>query len=299
MKVVLASTSLLALPTYIALKQSEHEFLALITKSEERSGRGHKIQESELTLSLASEKIVRVSGHDDLYNALTQLKPDIVIAISFGLLVKPNSLTIPKYGWINLHFSLLPKFRGAAPLARAILAGESKSGVCVFQLDAGMDTGPIYRAREIPCDSGTNGELLEVFAKIGSEEVLSTLSMIEGGSAAQPQSGEPSFAPKISSDELRLNFELESHLLLRRIRAFSPRPGSWCEYQGKRIKIIDAKPYEGLVSKPGEVISLSPLVIGFLGGALEITKVQEAGKRLMTGSEWTRGSRVQVGDFFE
>jgi len=299
LKVVLASTSLLALPTYNALKNSQHDFLALITKSEERSGRGKKLKGNELALALSREKIVPVSSHYELFSALSQLKPDIVIAISFGMLVKSNSLASPKHGWINLHFSLLPKFRGAAPLVRAILAGESKSGVSVFQLDLGMDTGPIYRAHEIPCDSGTNGELLEIFAQIGSGEVLRTLSMIEAGEIPQPQSGESSLAPKIDSSELRLSFELENHLLLRRIRAFSPRPGSWCEFRGNRIKIMDAKPSKTQARRAGEIISLSPLVIGCTRGSLEITKVQEAGKRLMTGIEWARGSRVQVGDCFE
>jgi methionyl-tRNA formyltransferase len=162
-----------------------------------------------------------------------------------------------------------------------------------------MDTGPIYRSHEIPCDNGTNGELLEIFAQIGSGEVLRTLSMIEAGEIPQPQSGESSLAPKIGSSELRLSFEMENHLLLRRIRAFSPRPGSWCEFGGNRIKIMDAKPSKTQARRAGEIISLSPLVIGCTRGSLEITKVQEAGKRLMTGIEWARGSRVQVGDCFE
>ena len=298
MKVVLASTSILALPTYKAIKSSEHEFLALITKNEERSGRGKKIVENELVTALGNENVVRVKGNEDLASALKLLKPDVAIAISFGLLVKPESLAIPSHGWINLHFSLLPKFRGAAPLARAILAGEKLSGVTVFKLDSGMDTGPIYTTKEIACSSGTNGELLERFAEAGSEEVLKALEMIENGVAPVPQTGPSSLAPKIDNGETRLRFNQGVKEVLNSVRAFSPKPGAWCEFNRVRVKFMEAQPSVLTGSNVGEILSISPLVITVGDGALEITKIQEAGKRLMSADEWTRGARVKIGDRF-
>jgi len=298
LKVVLASTSLLALPTYKAIKSSENEFLALITKHEERSGRGKKIVENELATALGNENVVRVKGNEDLASALKRLRPDVAIAISFGLLIKPESLAIPIHGWINLHFSLLPKFRGAAPVARAILAGEKLSGITVFKLDSGMDTGPIYATKEMTCGSGTNGELLERFAEAGSEEVLKALEMIENGISPVPQTGPSSLAPKIDNAETRLRLDQGVDEVLNCVRAFSPKPGAWCEFNGARIKILEAHLSDLTGDTFGEILSISPLVIALGDGALEIIKIQEAGKRLMSADEWTRGARVRIGDRF-
>ena len=299
MKVALASTSVLALPTYRALKESKHEVIALITKSEQRSGRGLKIEENELAKSLVDERLLRIDGHEDLTQTLNELKPDLVIAISFGLLVKEDALQIPKHGWINLHFSLLPKYRGAAPVQRAILSGDSVTGITVFQLEKGMDTGPIFTTAKVEMLEKNSGVLLAELAQLGSSEVLRAIEMIETGRKPSPQLGEPSLAPKIESSETRINFNRSAKELLREIRAFSPRPGSWCEYQGKRIKIIQAEISPSYGNRAGEVLLLSPLTISTIDSAISIAHLQEAGKRVMSATEWVRGSRVKVGDLFE
>ena len=298
MKVALASTSLLALPTYKALKRSKHDFLALITKTEVRAGRGMRVSENELVKAIGQdEEIVRISGNKDLLSALNSLEPDLVIAISFGLLVKPASLQIPKHGWINLHFSLLPKYRGAAPVARAILSGESSSGITVFKLDEGMDSGPIYRAKELSLGEKSNGDLLIEFAEQGSKEVLETIEMIDKGILPKTQVGSVSLAPKIESGELRLNLHMDSTEILRKIRAFSPKPGAWCELNGARIKILSARATNSIPGNAGEITSLTPFIVSCGAGAIEITRLQEAGKQAMSAADWARGSRVSVGRF--
>ncbi len=301
MKVLLASTSLLAVPTFNALKRDGHEFLGLLTKQEEHSGRGLKLGENELIkeLTLRGERIFRVSGHQELFQVLHEIQPDLVVTISFGLLVRKNSLAIPRHGWLNLHFSLLPKYRGAAPVQRAILAGETRTGVTVFKLDEGMDTGPIYTSKEIDIREKSTGTLLDELALIGAGEVLSAIDSIEQGKSPIEQKGVSSLAPKIESSETRLDFQESALNTSRRIRAFSPKPGAWCEYKGRRIKILEAEVSTSSGGVAGQISALAPLTISCGKGSLIVKTVQEAGKKAMSAGDWLRGSRVEVKESFE
>lgn len=299
MRILLASTSSLALPTFEAIRSTEHELIGLVIKAERPSGRGQGKHENELARRLGAEglEVYRVSSHDELAGLLTDLSVDLVIAISFGMLIKRDSLEIPRFGWINLHFSLLPRYRGAAPVQRAILAGEEVTGVSVFKLDSGMDTGPIYRQASLQIAGQNAGEVLNSLANLGSSEVVATLNLIEAGEQPTPQSGTSSLAPKINSSETRIDFSEKAIEASRKIAAFAPSPGAWCELGGKRIKLLAAK-VTSLVGKPGSCLSVDPLIIATGEESLEILEMQEAGKRRMTSTEWVRGSKIEIGARF-
>ena len=300
MKILLASTSRLALPTLELLAQSDQQIIGVLTKPDRPSGRGLESRAQELIADIdGSYQIFRVSNQAELAEALRRTKPDLVIAISFGMLIKPESLSIPKHGWINLHFSLLPKFRGAAPVQRAILAGEKSSGVTVFALDEGMDTGPIYTTREISIAGMSAGSALESMAKIGSAAVVEAVELISRDLEPSAQIGEPTLAPKISNSELQISFTRKVEEIERQIRAFAPKPGAWTTFRGNRVKFLAAEIIPTATGDAGEVLSTSPLLVAGRDFALMIHSLQEAGKRIMTSEEWVRGARIQVGEKFE
>lgn len=300
LRVLLASTSMLAFPTYQALKDTNHELLGLIIKDERPSGRGLEKSESVIARNLGDDglPIYRVKRHEELYALLSELEVDLVIAISFGMLIRADSLKKPKHGWINLHFSLLPKYRGAAPVQRAILAGEERTGISIFRLDEGMDTGPIFRQKAFPIAGRNAGELLDFLSREGASEVISTLDLIERGDIPSPQIGEPSLAPKIGTLEARIDFATSAESITRKIAAFSPTPGAWCEFRGRRIKIFSAKPSILSGDESGVCISVNPLILSCGAQAVEIEEMQEAGKRRMTAQEWVRGVRLDLGARF-
>ena len=302
LKVVVASTSELALPTIEEILKSKHEILGLITKADRRAGRGKKESPQEIVSAVGNKfPIFKVSNHSDLEEALRELAPELVIAISFGMLVNLASLQIPSAGWINLHFSLLPRYRGAAPVQRAILAGDVDTGVTVFALDEGMDTGPIYVRTPYSIANLDSGAALSRLAEIGANSVVEALAMIENGISPTQQESNFSLAPKINPQELRINFHQSTHQILSQIRAFSPTPGAWCLFRGNRIKILEANVQDNNAKKgsPGAILSLEPLKIASAGGSLEIKKLQESGKKVSTSADWVRGARIKDGERFE
>jgi len=302
LKVVVASTSELALPTIEEILRAKHEILGLITKADRPAGRGRKERPQEIVSAVADKfPIFKVSNQGDLEEVLHKLAPELVIAISFGMLVKLDSLQIPSFGWINLHFSLLPRYRGAAPVQRAILAGDDDSGVTVFALDEGMDTGPIYVRTPCSIANLDSGAALTKLASIGANSVVKALAMIEKGISPTKQESNFSLAPKINPEELRINFHQSPYHILNQIRAFSPTPGAWCQFRGNRIKILEAsvQGQDGKNDSPGAVLSVEPLKIASSGGFLEIKKLQESGKKVSTSADWVRGARIKDGEKFE
>ena len=300
LRVLIASTSKLAVPTIEALRGAGHEILGVLTKEDRPSGRGQN-KKSQLIVEEIDTNIpiFKISDQNVLATALRDTKPDLVVAISFGMLVKPESLAIPKNGWINLHFSLLPKYRGAAPVQRAILAGESESGVTVFALDEGMDTGPIYASRKISIAGMNTGEALDEMSSIGASVVIDAIDAISAGISPVAQIGDFSLARKIESDETRIDFGLPAVQIERQIRAFSPKPGAWCFLRGLRMKILAADAVANSKKSPGEILATNPLTVATIDGALLIKTIQESGKKAMNSGEWVRGARIELSEKFE
>lgn len=298
---------MLALPTLRSLLSSNHQIAGIITTPDRPAGRGQKIYQSELAAALAHSDLAKANltiakpqSDIDLRQTLQSFSPDVVITISYGKLIKEAELALPKHGWVNLHFSLLPRYRGAAPVQRALLDGASSTGVTVFKLDRGMDTGPIYRQREYPLQGReTTGDLLSSLATLGADEVMGALQAIEAGDMPRIQNEEKSsLAPKISTSEARISWGDDAEIIDRKIRAFHPKPGAWTTFRNRRVVITGGEvvPSQG---SPGEITDIQNLVVATAKDSIRITSVIPEGKREMSAQEWARGLRISSNECFE
>jgi len=230
----------------------------------------------------------------EIDTALSDL--DLLITIGYGRILPAQTLSIPKHGCINLHFSLLPKFRGAAPVQRAIEAGERESGVTVFSLDPGMDTGPIYTSITVPIEPTMRSyELLEKLSVIGVTALENALIAIESRVAPVPQTGQASVAAKITREEAALDWNASSRALHNKIRAFYPQPQAWTNFRGQPLKISSAKiAVTDIKLEPGELkVEGNDCLIGTGDACLVLEKLTPAGKKEMSALDWSRGARFE------
>ena len=303
MRLVVAATAEVAIPTLEWLKNSDHELSRIVTTPDSRVGRGKVLTESAIAVWADSNSIVTLKPSTDDEMRQSFENTDLVIAIAYGRILKESVLSIPKHGFVNLHFSLLPSYRGAAPVQRAIQNGEVTTGISIFKIDTNLDTGPIYfqQEYEIPPNS-TSLDVLKDLSQMGAKAFPGVLADIEKGIQPQPQSNASvSLAPKISKEEARVNWNMSSHSIRNSIRAFTPSPGAWTTYQGLTLKISELGSMQGSIAlKPGEVqIDGKKLFVGTFDAPFEILKVTPASKKEMTTSEWLNGARITSGDFFE
>jgi len=243
---------------------------------------------------LNSIELVNPTTVGDINSALLDL--DVLITIGYGRILPRATLSIPKFGCINLHFSLLPKYRGAAPVQRAIQAGETESGVTVFALDPGMDTGPIYSSITVPIPPTMRSyELLEQLSVVGVEAVKDALIAIESGVAPVAQTGEASMAAKINREEAKLDWNSTAHALINKIRAFYPQPQAWTIFRGQPLKISLAKISESdLILQPGELrVVGNECFIGTNDAVLVLQRLTPAGKKEISALDWSRGARFE------
>lgn len=224
------------------------------------------------------------------------------MTIGYGVLLPQHILDLPKHGFINLHFSLLPAYRGAAPAQRALQNGETLTGVSVFQLEKGMDTGPIYSQRSIAIDRKWRSvELLQALSHEGPAAVREALTMISQGEPPSAQQGKTSLAPKITKQEAVLNFSNDSETLVNAIRAFTYEPGAWCTWRNEPFKITSAVIVEDYPLPPAEIVVDGQRVIVGCGikSSIELLTVVPAGKKEMSAADWARGARLQGGESFD
>ena len=301
MRIAAAATPAVAIPTLEALLDAEHELVCVITKPDAPAGRGRALQSTPVALWADQNNVTlyKPESSQQLGELLEGL--DLVITIGYGALLPLEILQKPKYGFINLHFSLLPRWRGAAPVQRAIESGDSVTGVTVFQLDAGMDTGPVYVSREFPLSvSATTDQVFESLAELGVEPVLETLELIESGAKPTPQNEDGATrAFKLSKEEGRIDWNLESDLIVRKINAFNPHPGAWSNFRGQILKINKAR-ISDETGAPG-VINLKEksIYIGTRSSALELLEVTPAGKSQMSAYSWANGARLNATDMLQ
>jgi methionyl-tRNA formyltransferase len=221
---------------------------------------------------------------------------DLLITIGYGRILPAQTLSIPKHGCINLHFSLLPKYRGAAPVQRAIESGERESGVTVFALDPGMDTGPIYTSITVAIEPTMRSyELLEKLSVIGVTAIEDALIAIENGIAPVAQTGQASIASKITREEAALDWTASSRALHNKIRAFYPQPQAWTNFRGQPLKISSAKiAVTDIKLEPGELkVVENECLIGTGDACLVLEKLTPAGKKEMSALDWSRGARFE------
>lgn len=301
MRICIAATPSVAIPTLEAILASDHEIVSVITRPDAPAGRGRGLKSSAVSdwASANGIKLHKPESIDEI--SLLVAASDLVITIGFGVLLPETTLNIPKHGFINLHFSLLPRWRGAAPVQRALEAGDSITGVTVFQLDAGMDTGPIYTSLPFDIEPSVNtSELLLDLSSLGVQAVLSAISQIENGESPKVQSGDGATrANKLSTEEAQINWSKNSLEIVNKIRAFYPNPGAWSTFRAMKIKIESAKVSE-LILKPG-VIALQgrSVVVGTGNGAIELLSVKAAGKSAMSAQDWANGQHLLPNEKFE
>ena len=301
MRICIAATPSVAIPTLEALLASDHEIVSVITRPDAPAGRGRGLKSSAVSdwASANGIKLHKPESIDEI--SLLVAASDLVITIGFGVLLPETTLNIPKHGFINLHFSLLPRWRGAAPVQRALEAGDSITGVTVFQLDAGMDTGPIYTSLPFDIEPTVNtSELLLDLSSLGVQAVISAISQIENGDSPKVQSSDGARrANKLSTEEAQINWSKNSLEIVNKIRAFYPNPGAWSTFRAMKIKIESAKVSE-LILKPG-VIALQgrSVVVGTGNGAIELLSVKAAGKSAMSAQDWANGQHLLPNEKFE
>jgi methionyl-tRNA formyltransferase len=306
LKVVIASSSYVSKPLISLLSSSrEHELIGLITNPDKATGRGMNIVPNELASWGMSNgiNVLKPEGRDNLKDLIKTLNPEIVITIAYGQIIPEDFLNLPKYGWINVHFSSLPRWRGAAPVQWAILSADKETGVTIFQLDKGMDTGPVYLSESVSIERDETTEmLLTRLSNIGADLAIQSLSKIQTGiePVAQSNSG-VTLAPKITKNDGKINWHENTDEIFNRYRALAGNPGIWTLLGELRLK-IDSLEISSRVEKisPAEVlISDEHLLVGANNGVIEIKTLTPAGRSQMSAAEFIRGlpnrSGLQLG----
>ncbi|SCF15299.1 methionyl-tRNA formyltransferase [Micromonospora saelicesensis] len=307
MRVIFAGTPAVAVPALAAVAASRHELVAVVTRPDAPAGRGRGLSRSPVG-AWADEHGVEVltparPRDPEFLDRLRELEPACVPVVAYGALVPPAALEIPRYGWINLHFSLLPAWRGAAPVQHAVLHGDELTGASVFQLEEGLDTGPVYGTLtdEIRA-TDTSGDLLGRLADSGAGLLVAVLDAIADGTArAEPQPADGvSLAPKLTVDDARVRWGDPAFAVDRRIRACTPAPGGWTTFRDERVKLGPVVPVpDGPELKPGELlVEKSRVLVGTATVPVRLGEVRAAGKRAMDATDWARGVRVGTGEDF-
>ena len=300
MRLVFAGTPQTAVPPLDALLASGHEVVAVLTRPDAPAGRGRKVERSPVALRAAEAGLevlsptrVRDPGFLDRLRAIA---PDCCPMVAYGALIPQAALDIPARGWVNLHFSVLPAWRGAAPVQHAIIHGDDVTGASTFQVVAELDAGPVYGVlTESVRPDDTTGDLLRRLSEAGARLLVATLDGIEAGTVeAVPQPAEGvSFAPKITPADARVDWKLPAHVIDRLIRACTPDPGAWTELDGTRVKLGPVSLYAPAAPAslaPGELLAGRHAVFAGTGSRpVLLGDVQAPGKRRMTAADWARG----------
>jgi methionyl-tRNA formyltransferase len=302
MRLMFAGTPQTAVPALDAVLASRHEVVAVLTRPDAPAGRGRHVESSPVARRAAEaglEVLTPARPREPLFlERLREIAPDCVPMVAYGALVPQAALDVPVHGWVNLHFSVLPAWRGAAPVQHAILHGDDVTGATTFSVVAALDAGPVYGVLTEPVrPTDTSGDLLDRLAHSGAELLVATLDGIEDGTLeAVPQPAEGvSLAPKITPADARVDWKLPAHIVDRLIRACTPEPGPWTEYDGARLKLGPVSvggPADAPDLAPGELLAArQDVFVGTGSRPVRLGEVQAEGKRRMTASDWARGLR--------
>jgi len=305
LRLIFAGTPAVTLPALDAIAASGHELIAVVTRPDAPAGRGRHLVRSPAG-AWADERGIEVltpqrPREPEFQERLRALAPDCVPVVAYGALVPPSALEIPKHGWVNLHFSLLPSWRGAAPVQHAVLHGDEVTGASVFELEAGLDTGPVYgTVTDQIRSTDTSGDLLDRLAKEGAGLLVAVLDAIEAGTArAHPQPADGiTLAPKLTVDDARIRWTDPSFAVDRRIRACTPAPGAWTTLRDDRLKLGPVRPIANAPAlEPGALlVERSQVLVGTATTPVALGEVRAAGKKPMPATDWARGLRIQPGE---
>ncbi len=303
LRIAFAGTPQFALPALRACLDSGHQVVGVLTQPDRPAGRGRELRSSPVKL-LALEAGLPVAQPPSLRTAdarapLSEWAPDLLVVVAYGLLLPPEVLGLPRLGCINIHGSLLPRWRGAAPIQRAILAGDSETGVTIMQLDAGLDTGPMLLARPHPIGlHDTAGDLHDTLSQLGAAALTEAIDGLAAGTLrAVPQPAEgATYAPKIEKAEAKLDWNLDAAALDRRIRAFNPWPTAETLLAGEPLRLLRAQVarHSGRDAPPGTVLGLGDdgLYVACGDGVLAVRELQRAGKRPVSARDFANAARV-------
>jgi methionyl-tRNA formyltransferase len=296
LRLVFAGTPAFATPALEALASSGHEVVLVLTQPDRPAGRGMRLtpsavaqSASRLGLPIAKPASLK---EPEVQRQLEGLRADVMVVAAYGLILPRAVLEIPPKGCINIHASLLPRWRGAAPIHRALLAGDASTGVCIMQMEAGLDTGPVLLERSLPIEHrDTTGTLTEKLSRLGATAIVEALARLDSLTPRPQDSAAATYAAKVEKAEARLDWQRPALELDRRIRAFNPAPGAEGELDGLRLKIWEAEPVANLSLEPGALLrkGRTELYVGCADGALHLLRVQKAGGRSMTTSELLQG----------
>ena len=307
MRTLFAGTPEFAARCLTALLASRHEVSGVLTQPDRPAGRGLAPRPSPVS-KLAGSRGIRVLQPATLKDPgvreeIERLRPDAIVTAAFGLIFPQAILDIPRYGSVNVHASLLPRWRGAAPIQRALLAGDETTGVSIMRMEAGLDTGPVLLREATPIShSDTSGTLTGRLADLGGKLLVRALDALQaGGLDAEPQPAEGvTYAPKLDKRELRIDWREDAATVERRVRAFNPSPGAGARLRGVELKIWSCALATGK-GEPGEVLGADSrgLCVACGEGALAVTELQRAGGKRLPATEFLRGFQLSAGERFE
>lgn len=301
MRIAVAASPQVAISTLEAIKTSKHELLRVFSQPDRPAGRGRVLEATPVSQwALANDiELFRPEKATELASLITDI--DCLVTIGYGLLIPEEVLTIPRYGFLNIHFSILPRWRGAAPVQRAIEAQDSFSGITVFKLDKGMDTGPYYVMSRFALDSDiTSDELLNELGEMAPETLMQSLDLIEAGSEPIPQEEKlATRAYKLTREDGKVDFNQNAEIVSAKIRAFTSNPGAWITFRGSVMKITIGSISEVELA-PGELCKVEgDLLIGTATKAIVVATVTPSGKPSLAASAWLNGARLVDGESCE
>ena len=298
MRILFGGTPDVAIPSLDALADSRHDLVAVVTRPDAPSGRGKKLTASPVAQRAAELGIEVLKPQrprdEEFVTRLTELAPDCCPVVAYGALLPQRVLDIPRHGWVNLHFSLLPAWRGAAPVQHAILAGDQTTGATTFRIVLELDAGPIFATVIEPIrPDDTAGDLLHRLSLSGARLLVDTLDGIQDGTlTATPQpetDAQVSYASKINVEDARIDWTQPAEVLDRLVRACAPAPGAWTTFRGERFKINSALISDTVLAPGALQISKRAVRVGTATQALELGEIQAQGKKPMAAADWARG----------
>jgi len=300
LKIVFMGTPEFSVPTLESLIKNKFNILKIYTQPPKKSKRGQKVNASPIGKFSKKFKVSFCTpenlNNEEEFEIFKNLSPDIVVVVAYGQIIPKSFLIIPKFGFINIHASLLPKWRGAAPIQRAIMNGDKKIGVSIMKIEEKLDTGPILASKEIDLDEkATHGEIEKKLSIIGANLLIESLQNLESENPkfVEQIHSEATYAKKIEKNEAKINWNLDSNKVLAHIHGLSPSPGAWFEYQNERFKVLKVK-NSSMNGKPGSVLDEN-LTIGCKSNSINILELQRQGKNKQTIKEFLLGKKIGKG----
>ncbi len=306
MRIVFFGTPLFAVPSLNALIQTGEEIVEVVTQPDKKKGRGHILSQSpvkELAISKGLHILQPASMKDTAFlDKLSSINPELIVVVAYGRILPENILKLPKYGCINVHASLLPKYRGAAPIPWAIINGEKITGVTTMLMDQGLDTGDILLQEELGISNEDTTETLNrKLSELGASLLLKTMEGIKDGSIKpKPQAGEATYAPVIRKEDGRASWSKTAIELFNFVRGMHPWPGAYCYLDKERVKLIKVTAIEGS-GEPGRIekIQKDEFFVGTGNGLLSVIELQPEGKKIMSAKAFLQGRNIREGTYFD